>query len=87
MLEEGALGERPGTQGGLRHTHFRSGRDDWSNVRARQAQLPQRMEAPLSRAWHLCAQNKGLWAQSPLGTLKGPALLGHPWFSGLQPMR
>ena len=42
-------------KGGLRHTHFRSGRDDWSNVRARQAQLPQRMEAPLSRAWHLCA--------------------------------
>ena len=63
------------------------GHGDWSNVRARQAQLPQRMEAPLSRAWHLCAQNKGLWAQSPLGTLKGPALLGHPWFSGLQPMR
>lgn len=30
MSEEGALGERPGTQVGLRHTHFRDGRDDWS---------------------------------------------------------
>lgn len=49
-MSEGALGERPGTQLGPRHTHFRDGRDDVVSVTGQQAQLPQRLEAPLSRA-------------------------------------
>lgn len=74
MTEAEAIGERPGTQVGPKYTHLGDGKDDVVSVRARQAQFPQRLETPLIRAWCLCAQNKALWALSPQGTLKGPAL-------------
>jgi hypothetical protein len=54
-LEEGVLHERPSIQIGPRYTYFRDSRDDVVSVRARQAQLPQRLEMPWSNAWCPCA--------------------------------
>lgn len=48
MTKKEEVGERPGMQGGPEYTHLGDGRDDVVSVKARQAQLPQRMETPLS---------------------------------------
>lgn len=67
MTEKEEVGERPGMQGGPEHTHLGDGRDDVVSVRARQAQLPQRLETPLSGGLVPLCSEQGAVGTQPTG--------------------